>query len=721
MKKVVLALGILCTLFVAFLVLDFLYPLDFDKLYRANSKVIINKNNQILRMSLSKDGFWRFYAKQSEIPLLLKKSVLLFEDKHFYNHFGINFFSIFRAYLHNLSSKNTIGASTIDMQVARMMQRKKRNYKNKLIEMFNALQLNWHFSKDEILLFYLNLAPYGGNIEGIKAASYFYFNKKPNELTISQIALLTSIPKNPNINRVDKQKNLKQKRKKILSLMYKNKIISKSQSLRANIEPIIRKRYDAPFLAPHFTNFALKNDISKVNIDLNIQKFLEKALKKATNASKHLDAKNAAALLIDNEKMSIIAYVGSENFNDNLGQNDGVLAIRSPGSTLKPFIYAKALDSGLITPKQELFDVPLHVGFYEPENFSKSFLGSVRADEALQYSLNIPAVWLNINLKQNSLYEMLKFANIHSLKHQKSYYGDAIALGGFGISLLDLTHLYTAFANDGMLLPLHVNKNEKAKKLFSKQSAYLVSEILANGIRPTLSAFWESTQDVPKIGYKTGTSADFKDLYTIGFSKKYTLGVWMGNFDGSKTKNLTGISTSSKVVFETFRFLNDISALSWLKFPKGISKMLTCNDGVKYEKCKNENYDFVINGVAKSRSCEFLRAEVLAYLINSKKIKNIKDLHKDPCYYKFKEHKPMFVSPYDKAEIFLSNKSKIMLKCYSFNENQKIFYKIDDNELILSNSGDEIFVNLSKGLHKISCIDSSSKIRTNIVNIKDSL
>lgn len=707
--------------FLLFLGLDFLYPLDKDKLYRLQSQEVKTKKGEILRMGLSVDGFWRFDVADNEVPPLLKKSILLFEDRYFYSHFGINPLSITRAIFHNIQGKKTIGASTITMQVARMLQRRDRTYINKLIEMFNALQLEWYFSKDEILLFYLNLAPYGGNIEGIKAASYFYFQKSPLDLTIAQIALLTTIPKNPNQNRVDKQKNLKNKRHHILSLLYKNKIITKSQSLRANIEPIIKKRFHAPFYAPQYTNIALNMGAKEVELNLEYQLFIEKVLKSASDELKKRSANNAAALLIDNESMSVVAYVGSENFYSKLGQNDGVRALRSPGSTLKPFIYAKALEHGLITPKQELFDVPLHVGFYEPGNFNKGFMGIVRADEALQYSLNIPAVELNMLLGEESLYEMLKSAKVSSITKEKEYYGSSLALGGFGISLLDLTHLYTAFSHGGKLLPLRVGGNilRKDVSLFSNKSAWLVSEILSDGIRPELSAFWESSKDIPRIGFKTGTSADFKDLYTIGFTKKYTFGVWIGNFDGKKTENLLGIDTASKVVFEVFRYLNDKEKLEWFKQPCGVEKKLTCIDAIIDEKCHNEKYDFLIKGVAKNRPCEVLRGEVLAFLIEQKKIKSIQDLSKNRCFRKWSEQKPVFVYPYDKAELFIDTQRKIMLKCYSFNKSGTLFFQIDNRELLEAKSGEKVFVNLKSGTHEISCIDEYSRAVTNSIIIKE--
>ncbi len=711
------------SIFLLFLILDFLYPLDNKKLYRLQSKEVRAKDGELLRVSLSKDGFWRMDLKPNEVPLLLKKSVLLYEDRYFYYHFGINPISILRAIFNNISGKKTIGASTISMQVARMMQRRDRTYKNKLIEMFNALQLEWHFSKDEILLFYLNLAPYGGNIEGVKMASYFYFKKAPQDLTVAQIALLSIIPKNPNLNRPDKKYDLKQKRHKMLSRLFVNKIITKSQSLRANIEPILHKRFSAPFLAPQFSQIALKNNQQKTNLDLKTQNFIKKTLQNALDKLASHHVKNTAAVLIDNEKMQVISYVASNNFFAPLGQNDGVKAIRSPGSTLKPFIYALALDEGLISPKQELFDIPFHAGFYEPQNFNKSFLGIIRADEALQYSLNIPAVELNTNLEQNSLYELLKKANISSLDKPKEHYGQAIALGGFGISLLDLAHLYTTFAHEGRLLSLKYAGEVKDANisLISPQSAWIISQILNDGIRPELSAFWESEKDSFKLAFKTGTSADSKDLYSIAYTKKYTLGVWLGNFSGEKTDNLTGNSTANKVVFKIFSYLNAKQKLKWFKKPKGIEQKQICIDAIRLKECKNTLKDYLIKEVELKQSCEVLRGEVLAYLFDEKKINSIKDLSSHRCYEKWTKKKPVLVYPYDGAEIFMEKGSKIMLKCYTFKDDEKVYFKIDNSEFMEAKSGQELFIGLDSGFHDISCFDSFSNSVTNKIQIRREL
>ena len=731
-KYVILALkyclSFLLVAFLCFLTFDFLSPLDTNRLSKPISYRIYDANEKLLRLKLSEDGYWRFPAKAKEIPSLLKESVLLFEDRWFYWHFGLNPVAVLRALIHNISNQRLIGASTISMQVARMMHRKKRSLSNKLLELFAALQLEWHYTKDEILTYYFNLAPYGGNIEGVKAAAWFYFHKSLDELSTSEIAILTTIPKNPNANRVDKQKQLNKKRQRVLKLLHVEGLIDHSQYERALQEPIVSKRYAVPSLSFQYTQNIHKTANSDIVTGLNyeIQAFVKETVHKAVQKLQHKNVHNGAAVIIDNRSMQVVAYVGSDNFYHKQGQNDGVMMLRSPGSTLKPFIYAKALDQGLITPNQELFDVPLNIGAYSPKNFNKHFVGLISAQEALQYSLNIPAVELNRLMKDDSLYEMLENARIRSLKEEKLYYGDALALGGFGLSLLDLTHLYTAFANEGIRYPLHVSNKTvgEQKRLFSKEAAWITSEILSNGVRPELSAYWESAKGMVRIGFKTGTSADSKDLYTIAYSKEYSVGVWLGNFDGHKTDNLTGIDTASKLVFEIFRYLNEREAMHWLAQPQKVKQKEVCIDALQLGTCKSSQLDYVIDGVVLQRLCEHLRAEIFAFMLDERIISSSKELSSHRCYPQWSAYKPLLVSPYNGAEFTFDtqgdeNSTKLMLKCYTFKENQTVYWVVDDQNMFEGKSAENFYISLTKGVHHIGCLDSASSFTQNVITLKE--
>jgi penicillin-binding protein 1C len=717
-------------LFLLFIILDSIFPLDIQRLNKPVSTAIYDKDHRLLRLKLSSDGFWRFRAQKEELPKLLKESVIAFEDRYFYHHFGINPFSIFRAIYHNATNRRIIGASTITMQVARMMYQRERTLTNKLVEIFNALQLEWHFSKEEILTHYFNLAPYGGNIEGVKSAAIFYFQKPLHELTISQIAILTSIPKNPNRNRPTRQKNLTKLRNRILTSLKHEKIITEEQLLRARKEPIRATLLKLPFHAPHFTNkIKITKSEIETTLDLDLQRFTLSRLKIQLEKLKDFNLHNAAALVIHNPTMQIVAYVGSANFFDtqHAGQNNGVTMIRSPGSTLKPFIYLRALEMGYITPNQQLYDSDLFLQGYRPKNFSKRYTGRISAKEALQYSLNIPAIMLNHILGKHALYELLKTAEITSLDHPKNYYGDAIALGGFGISLLDLTRLYSALANKGILKELNYTKLEHKREnipLFSKEAAYLISEILSDVPRNRLGAYWESTKDLPKVAFKTGTSASSKDLLTIGYTPEYTAGVWFGNFNGEKTKNLTGRKSASEVVLDIFAYLNKRERLSWFEKPKKIITKKRCVDAIETQKCKTYIEDSLIEGITPSPPCRLIRPETVAFLIESREITDLSDLKNNPCYETWRAYNPVITTPDDQITIRQNSAlppqlNKIKLNCYSFEENQTIYWFIDHQKPLVSISGKPIYRYLKPGQHTIGCLDRAAKLQVHTITIKE--
>ena len=708
-------------LFGLFVLLDSLFPLDTKTLDRPLATRVYDKNHKLLRIHPSLDGFYRFHTDIHEVPPLLKKSILYFEDRYFYQHFGFNPVSITKAFWHNLFSDRKIGASTITMQVARMMHRRPRTFVNKLKELFTALQLEWHYSKDEIFNFYLNLAPYGGNIEGIKTAAWFYFHKRLDQLSIAQMALLTTIPKNPNLNRLDRAQNLYLKRLRVLRQLLKAKLISQESFNRAFKEPIIKKRYKAPFKAPHFTqNFTQGGDVNS-SLDINLHTGLLRILYRHVEALKAFGVHNGAGIIIDNRSMNIVAYVGSDRFFDrgHFGQNDGVSMYRSPGSTLKPFIYARALDAGLITPKRRLFDLPLFKQGYDPQNFSGRFSGEISAQEALQNSLNIPAITLNALLEEHSLYELLKEAKPNLLEKEKSYYGDALVLGGFGISLIDLAHLYTAFAHEGKLLTLGKTLDHKPKvitQLFSKEAAYLVNDILSDANRMEFSAYWESAQNPKRIAFKTGTSAQNRDLYTVAVTPEYTIAIWLGDFQGRPTHNQTGIASASPVLFDLLNILPH--PLSWFRKPKNLEEKKVCLDAIIFGSCQEKDEDSVIKNLPPKRPCALLRAEVLAYLRANDRFSSAAYLAHE-CYEVWSKKPPQIAPLYDKQIIKKAyhDKEKNMLKCHSFKNDPKITWLIDKKAPFSSRSGKAYWVWLDKGVHHISCVDSGADMTTITVTV----
>ena len=691
-----------------FLILDQIYPLNLDALKKDEAKILLDKNGNIINMKLSSDGIWRFH--EQSFPNSLKQCVVLFEDRYFYYHFGVNFASIFRAFFHNLRSDNRIGASTITMQVARMLEPGDRSYKNKIREIFRAFQLELHFSKDEILNLYLNLAPYGGNIEGAKAASFFYFGKELNELSYAQAALLSTIPKNPNKNRLDRVSNINALKNRVIKMLYKANLIDLSAFKRAQAEPFKNVRIRAVVNASDYANVAFKNQILKASLDLNLQKDMLKILKDAMFSLKAKNANNAAAVVIDNKKMSVVAFIGSHDERARDGKNSALNMKRNTGSTLKPFIYSLALDSGLITPNSQLIDTQIYLNEYVPKNFSNDFLGLVSAKDALNFSLNIPVINLDLKLKDNSLYELLEKVNL--VDENKEFYGSSIVLGSAEMSLIDLAHLYTIYANGGVYRPLEFAgksyKNEdKNITLISPQSAYLTAKMMSEASRSYLKNAWQYAQNTPKIAFKTGTSANSRDLYAIGVDEDYTIAVWVGNFNAEKTDKLTGLNDVSKIVFDMFKITAQRKNLEFMSEPEGIEKVPTCLDAFSFETCKKTALDDRIVGVKLQDKCESLRGEELEFLIKNGFLDK-DEVKNSPCAEVFKDKKPVFAYPYNGEEIVTDeNVTQIMLKCYAF-LGDEIYLKVDDLNFSKIENASEKRLDLTLGEHTLKCLDQNS-------------
>lgn len=698
--------------FVIFIILlNYIFPIPLEKYSFKYSKIYYSDNHTPIRMKIADDKYWRFYCKNEDVPLLLKNSIINFEDKYFYSHFGVNIFSIFRTIYNNIINNSTIGASTISMQVVKIVEPKERTYFNKLVEIFRAIQLEIHFTKDEILNIYFNKAPYGGNIEGLRSASYFYFNKELDKLSISEMAILTTIPKNPNANRPDKQKNLGKKRDKVLEKLKSNNLITEDEYNRAKKEPIYSKKYLPKFEAIQYTNRIRSVDKTDIQTTINykFQKFIQEYLKAETTKFNKNNIYNSACIVIDNKTLEIKAYIGSNDFFDNRNgsQNDGVQMKKSPGSTLKPFVYALALDEGLITPKRKLLDIPMNFNGYKPKNYHKTFVGEITMEEALKLSLNIPAIDLQNQLEDNSLYEFLEKLNI-GIKDLKTKYGLSIVVGGIDLSLEELTKLYTIFAKKGV----YGYTNPKDSNVLSPQASFLISQILSQGYRYKFSSTWNSSPNSIKIAFKTGTSSDAKHLYTIGYNPNYTIGLWFGNFDGKKTVGeITGSNTVSNALIEIFNHLDNSN--NWFEQPKEIKEKEICPDYFSQKECSNKQLDFVYTKVNK---CMQLTPEKIDYLTKEKGI-SLENLEKLPCYKSIKNNKPIIETPIDKNIYIFNNLvpkefRTIKVLCKNYN---KADLTLVLNEKVIQNN---TFLNLEEGFYKLNCSEDKNRFHEITFQVK---
>ena len=730
LRYTAIVIGVILLLF---FLLNYLYPLNVDRLNKPKSTLIYDNGNRLVSLKLSSDGFLRIPLKPKELTSQIKDTVLAYEDQYFEQHFGVNPLAIVRAMWFNIGNQRTIGASTITMQVARMMHHQPRTLGQKLIEMFQSLQLELNYSKEEILTFYLNNAPYGGNVEGFASASFRYFNLSPSSLSLSQIAYLTTIPKNPNANRPKKDRDISKIKNRLLRRIYGLNLLTKRDYLRAKEENVFVNIKNLPHEIPHLTAKIKQEGEVHTTIDMRLQKATQRLLKIGINEVKAFGVYNASALIIDNHTMNIVAYVGSNNFYDSKygGQNDGLKALVSPGSTLKPLVYARALEEGLITPLKKVYDVPLFIDGYKPTNYAKEYLGEVTASEALQLSLNIPAVELDRLLGDRGLYALLKEADISSLMYKKSHYGSALVLGGWGISLQENAELFAMLANGGVYkratyIQKPLEKSNAKKNILKSTSTYLISTILADAPRLSFSSSWEYIQDMSRIAFKTGTSAHAKDMLTIGYTPDYTVAVWYGNFSGKASKDYKGVSaTGLKIASPTmFKIFKLLGKQNWFRQPKGIKKEPICQDSIQIGKCQESIEDYMIEGIKPKSPCQAMRAEVLSYLLQNQKIASFATLAKHRCYSEWKSYKPLITNPihnkhYAHNQMLPKEFKKTMMQCYSFEENSTIYWLIDHDEPVVGESSVPFYKYLTPKNHTISCLDEGAKIQSVEVSLEE--
>ena len=711
-----------------FVLANWCFPLPKTRLDPPPSYIVVDRNGEWLRAFLADDGMWRFsqqsaVSSQQEtgrlegmkdgtqssnpptkffqssnqmlktdnhlrqigaVSPLLHQAMLTAEDRWFYYHCGINPVSIVTALYDNIKAGEVVrGGSTITMQLARLMEPKARNIPNKIIEMFRALQLELTYSKSEILNFYFNMLPYGGNIVGTGAASRLYFNKPQHAISLGEAALLAAIPNAPERLRPDRfPENARQARKKILNRLLARKQISEEQWREALREPIPTKRYALPFNAPHLSRMLVKgnrwNREATVDgkiyttIDAKVQRTAARILNEYLSASaagivgsQFHTASTGAIIVMDTETRHVLAMVGSHDFFDQRasGQVNGTLAPRSPGSTLKPFVYALAIEQGLITPETLLFDVPVNYAGYEPVNYDGTYNGYVTARQALAASLNVPAVNLSARLKDVTLHAFLKQAGLSTLPPSKKY-GLSMVLGGCEVNLLELTTLYAGLANMGEFRPYQIvvsgqqkqssrqpetGKLERRKdgiqtsnlptklfqpsnkilpifqpsadsgwlkakgysqRLLREDTSFIITEILTASQLPANTVknpeAFESTMNLPKIAWKTGTSYGHRDAWSIGYSPRLTIGVWLGNFDGKGAPMLSGADAATPILFALFTALTGQDTHRWYTIPEQLKTREVCalTGVLPSPHCPTRKSDVYIPGISSVKTCE---------------------------------------------------------------------------------------------------------------------
>lgn len=543
--------------------LDVLFPLNLDR-FQDCSPVVLDQQQIVLSVLLAKDERYRMPLSLKEVDPQFLKFLIAYEDKRFHDHWGVDFLAMGRAlWQWSATGKVISGGSTLSMQTARLLEPRSRTLGNKCKEALRAIQLEYHYSKEQILEMYLRLAPYGGNIEGIRAACFSYFNKEPRHLTPSEAALLVALPQQPTRLRPYLfPARARYHRDKVIKRMESIGILSTEQSIEARKDGVPNKKKALPklslHLAHHLSSEAGDQRVFYTSLNASLQQQVETLLKQEIQS---LDLMHSiAVLIIDNKAQEVLTYVGSADFFDDkrCGQVDMISAVRSPGSILKPFIYAMGFEQKCIHPETIIQDVATQFKDYAPSNFKDVFHGAVTMREALQYSLNVPAVAVLEKIGALGFATHLRSLGIRLTFHQENASPALpIALGGVGTRLFEITGLYCALANGGLYQPLSYFKNAiklPTQVLVTPEAARWVQMILEEAPLPEGWVDWHLTHHKP-VAYKTGTSYGFRDALAIGFTEEYTVSVWVGRPDGTAASGYTGRTHAAPLLFKIFGLL----------------------------------------------------------------------------------------------------------------------------------------------------------------------
>jgi penicillin-binding protein 1C len=613
---------------------------------------------------------------------------------------------------------------------------------------------------------YLNLVPYGGNIEGVKSASQLYFRKNPDHLSLAEITALSIIPNRPSSLVMGKNNDkIVEERNRWLKKFAKEKLFTEKEIEDALAEPLIASRGTVPHYIPHLS-YKLKTsllrsrnaELVKTNIDLNTQLKTEKLVEDYTRTQRLRNINNAAVMIIDNRTHKVIAYVGSSNFKDSLdgGQVNGANAVRQPGSTLKPLLYALCFDEGLLTPKTVVTDVAVNYQGYAPENYDQKFNGYVSVEYSLEHSLNIPAVKSLKMLGHEKLVRKLIQCNFKQIERDQRKLGLSMILGGCGTTLEELTGLFSTFASNGNYVSPSYLQNDTVqagKSIISPAANFMINEILSKVDRPDFPLNWGSTERMPKIAWKTGTSYGKRDAWSIGYNRNFTVGVWVGNFSGVGVADLSGANVATPLLFKIFNTIDYDSDEEWFTQPKDCDIRQVCSETglIPTDHCTNLTTDYFIPLVSSNQTCNNWQEmmispdEKISYCkscvpetgykkkwykimepdmqswFEDNRITHAKiPAHNPDCELIFKGNAPAITFPVNGSEYLINRKSPdpLQLVCRTANDVSKVYWYINDKFYKTASAGDKQFFVPQEGPVKISCTDDKGRNRNILITVK---
>lgn len=735
-----------------------------DLFHDPTSTILVDSSGDLLAARIAADGQWRF-PHSSEVPDKFKAAIINFEDRYFYYHSGINPISIVRAAWQNIKAKRVVsGGSTITAQVIRISRKNRpRTIFQKLIEYTLALKAELCYNKDEILAFYNSNAPFGGNVVGLEAASWRYYNRPADQLSWGESAMLAVLPNAPSLIYPGKNHEiLKRKRDRLLDKLYHNGVIDKESCELAKLEPLPEKPHPLPRYTPHLLSRVIKEGQEGEKIVTTIDKALQSsALRVIDKHYKHLSQSgiiNAASLIIEIETGKVISYIGNTDHTEkDSGKDvDIVTAERSSGSTLKPILYALMQQSGTILPNTLIPDIPTHIADYTPKNFDKSYRGAAPAGKALAKSLNIPAVRMLKNYGIERFHSDLNRVGFTTFTKPANHYGLSIILGGGETTLWDLATVYSNmarslnnFGSDTLSQDYHHLYFDNSSKddttypsTINASSAWLTFEALTDMERPVEGEGWRYFSSSKKIAWKTGTSFGHRDAWAIGVTSKYVVAVWTGNADGEGRAGLTGTRSAAPIMFNLFDLLPNSK---WFTQPlDNLFIASTCKrSGYKAgPHCEECDTILISEAGLNSELCPFHKQIYLdsseSYVVDSdcypisKMVKRNWFILPPTMEYYFKKVDPFYRSippfypnsklsdlnsleiiyPKDGAVLFIPNgfnrdRQSIIFEATNRDSNAKVHWSIDGNYIGTTSGQHKMEIDCSAGKHLLTLVDGS--------------
>lgn len=693
-----------------------------------------DRDGKALRIRLSEGGFDCRPTYAYGTDDWIAKAVVAAEDQRFWSHCGVDFLAAARSLKQTATAMRRVsGASTISMQLLRLSSPRQRNLTTKGIEAFRALQMERQMTKQEIISLYLNRAPFGGNLIGIESASRRYFARGAHDLSLGEASLLAGIPQSP--TRFNPVKNLAAARKRqayVLMRMVACSYISKEQMDNALDQQLQFQEDRYPFLAPHFCDtFSGKAEHGtsevRTTLNLGLQRTIEDTLKNYAPTLRSEGIAGGAVVILDTKTSEVLAMVGSPDFRARTrgAQVNAAVSPRSAGSTLKPFVYATAMERGMITPMRVLYDIPQSYSDYDPTNFDKNHCGIVTVRDALVRSLNMPAIDMERRIGQFLFYTKLRELGLKTIAEPPDHYGLGLVLGNAEVSLIDLANAYACLARGGIYKPYKTTAAAAVSetRLFPEEVAWLISDMLGGDERAMDSSGTVADIKIPKLAWKTGTSSGFRDAWTIAYNPEFVIGVWLGNPDGRPSNFLVGRRAATPIVWDICRRIYPAANGPWFTKPESVEAREVCaiSGQTASRNCTHTIHDDAIRDVSRYETCEVhlqgteavWPVEVEAFLKTQQSAEKIADTSELVITAPANGSSYLYL-----PEMIRRENQRIPFTASFSNAAADLHWFVNDGFIGASKSGGTIFWPLSKGRHRIVCSDANGRNCCVVISVK---